>query len=366
LEFSTSLARLKLKHAAGMIESSDIRKNQRHRHVSRRRTAMRPVSPSRLRRFPTRISLRTLMLLVLVVGGGLGWYSLQRQREARRQWVIDTIQASHPSIDFDGQGISRILWFGGAANASAFAQNELKADQIDALGACDRLRDLMMVSSVMTDPGLAKLADDHLLERLYCWQPRITDAGVKHLARLRRLKKLELLRAPDLTDASLKHLAGLSDLEEINLAGARITGSGFVDLAGLRQLTALVVPNAALDDAGLANLGRLTQLRQLYVGGGAYTDAGLASLSNLTGLTELGIGSEACTDAGLAQLVRLANLRKLQITGPRITDAWLDRIAAMKSLRQVLIDGGQVSDEAIERLHRALPEAQIFVDGRPK
>ena len=54
------------------------------------------------------MSLRTLMLLVLVAGGGLGWFALQRQREARRQWVIATIQASGSSVDYDGIGISRL------------------------------------------------------------------------------------------------------------------------------------------------------------------------------------------------------------------------------------------------------------------
>jgi hypothetical protein len=345
------------------MESSDIRKNQEQRE-SRRGVAMQMLSPSKLRRFPTRMSLRTLMLLVLVAGGGLGWFALKRQREARRQRVIATIQASGSSVDFDGIGISRILWFGGSANPASIPQRQLTADQIGALGSCDRLRELMMVSAVMTDEGLAELAHDHLLEKLYCFKPKITDAGVKHLAKLRSLKKLELLRVLELTDAALAHLAGLADLEEINLSGASITGSGLVHLAGLIQLKSLVIPNAALDDAGLANLGRLTGLRQLYIGGGAYTDAGVAGLSNLTGVTELGIGSEGCTDAGLAKLVGLTNLRTLNIAGPQITDAWLDRIAAMKSLRQVIIGGAQVSDEAIQRLHHSLPEAEIYVNGR--
>ncbi len=303
------------------------------------------------------------MLVVLVVGGGLGWFALQRQREARRQWVNATIRASLSSVDDDGSGISRILWFGGSINPASFPQLQLTADQIDALGSCERLRELMMVSSVMTDEGLARLSEDHLLERLYCFKPKITDTGVKNLAKLRSLKKLELLRVPLLTDATLAHLGGLPDLEEINLSGASISGSGLVHLAGLRQLKSLVIPHTLLDDAGLANLGRLTGLRELYIGGGVYTDAGLASLSKLTGLTHLGIGSAGCTDAGLAKLVGLANLRILNIGGPQITDAWLDRIAAMKSLREVNIDGDQVSEEAIQRLQRSLPEAEIYVNG---
>ena len=204
------------------------------------------------------MSLRTLML---VVGGGLGWFALQRQREARRKWVIATIQASGSSVEFDGIGISRILWFGGSANPASLPQRPLTPEEIDALGSCDRLREMMMIASVMTDDGLAALSHDQLLERVYCFKPRITDAGVKHLASLTSLKKLELLRVPELTDATLAHIAGLTNLEEITLSGTSITGSGLVHLAGLRKLKSLSIPNRALDDAGLANLGRLTGLQ---------------------------------------------------------------------------------------------------------
>ncbi|MFI5455944.1 MAG: leucine-rich repeat domain-containing protein [Isosphaerales bacterium] len=330
---------------------------------------MRTPSRSRhwLRGIPTRMSLRTLMLLVLVVGGGLGWFALQRQREAHRKWVIATIQASGSSVDFDDLGISRISWFGGSANPAVLPQRPLTADEIDAMGSCDRLRELVMIAAVMNDDGLAALSHDRLLERLYGFKPKITDAGVKQLANLAGLKTLELLRVPELTDATLAHIAGLTNLEEITLSGTGIAGSGLIHLTGLGKLKSLTIPGSPLDDAAQANIGRLTSLQKLYIGGGgSYTDTGIASLSSLTALTELGMGSDGCTDACLANLARLTNLRILNIDGPQLTDAWLDRVAAMKSLREVQIWGAQVSDEAIARLHRSLPEVQIYVDGRPR
>jgi hypothetical protein len=129
------------------------------------------------RGLPSRMSLRTLMLLVLVVGGGLGWFALQRQREARRQWVIATIQASGASVEFDGIGISRILWIGGSVQPALNPQRPLTPDQADALGSCDRLRELVIVAAVMTDDGLAGLSHDNLLDRLYCFKPRSPMAG---------------------------------------------------------------------------------------------------------------------------------------------------------------------------------------------
>jgi hypothetical protein len=321
-------------------------------------------SSSWLRRCQARPSVRSLMLIVLVVGGGLGWIASQRQREVRRQGAIATIRASLASVDFEGGEVSRICWFGGSVHPDTLPQGRLTADQADALGTCGRLKELSMVTAAMTDEGLAALSRDRGLERLYCFKPAVTDAGAKHLAGLGVLKKLELLRAPGLTDAALAHLAGLADLEEINLSGARIDGSGLVHLAGLKKLGTLILPDTALDDAGLTNLGRLAGLRRLYIGGGTYTDAGLAHLAGLADLKELGIGSPGCTDAGLAHLAGLTNLRTLNVYGPQVTDAWIGRIASMKGLRQVDIGGARVSDGAVEGLRRALPEAEVSVDGR--
>lgn len=108
-------------------------------------------------RIPFRFSLRALMLLVLVTGGTVGWLSLRRQQAAHRKWVIATVQASKSSIDYDGLGISRILWFGGSANPASLPQKPLTSDEIEALGSCFRLRELMMISSVVTDECLAAL-----------------------------------------------------------------------------------------------------------------------------------------------------------------------------------------------------------------
>ena len=56
--------------------------------------------------------------------------------------MIATIQGTLSSVEFDGNGISRIFWFGGSADPTAFPQSQLTADQINALGSCERLREL--------------------------------------------------------------------------------------------------------------------------------------------------------------------------------------------------------------------------------
>ena len=315
---------------------------------------------------PLRMKLRTLMILVPVVGVGLAWDVGRRQREARRQWVIATIKSSGSSVEFAGPEISRITWFGGSTSPASLPQRELTPDQIEALGACDQLRALMMVSGAMTDAALDQVSHDSLLEHLYCFQPRITDAGVKHLARLKHLKSLQLLRVPDLTDAALGLFAGLAELEALTLSASSIQGTGFDQLIHLKKLNMLVTANSPITDTGLASIGRLTSLTNLWIGGGDYSDAGVANLAHLSELQTLGLGSSHCTAACLDHLASLRKLETLALSGRQINDAWIDELAHLKQLHAIQIDGAQVSDEALDRLHAALPAVQLQYNGRPR
>jgi hypothetical protein len=61
------------------------------------------------------------------------------------------------------------------------------------------------------------------------WEPRPTDAGIRHLRGLTRLKDLDL-SGTDITDAGLAHLKGLTSLANLNLAGTLVTVEGVEQL----------------------------------------------------------------------------------------------------------------------------------------
>jgi hypothetical protein len=59
--------------------------------------------------------------------------------------------------------------------------------------------------------------------------PKVTDAGLKHLARLKQLRTL-YLGGTKVTDAGLKELAGLKQLQKLGLSGTKVTDKGIADL----------------------------------------------------------------------------------------------------------------------------------------
>ncbi|MDW7996018.1 MAG: hypothetical protein RMI91_15330 [Gemmatales bacterium] len=82
---------------------------------------------------------------------------------------------------------------------------------------------------------------------------RVTDAGLKELAALKKLTELNLQRTP-ITDAGLKELAALQNLRKLQLWNTRITDAGLKELARLKSLAVLCVGGTKVTQRGIAEL----------------------------------------------------------------------------------------------------------------
>ena len=100
--------------------------------------------------------------------------------------------------------------------------------------------------------------------------------------------KVDLTGKP-VSDADVNVLTGLAGLHNLVLRETRITDAGLAHLKRARRLRVLDLDQTRVSDAGLAHLGELTSLRGLYLARTEVTDAGLAALSPLKKLRELGL-----------------------------------------------------------------------------
>ena len=89
-----------------------------------------------------------------------------------------------------------------------------------------------------------------------------------------QLEKLDLTGPVHFTDAGLKHLSGLTRLRELSLMSTHVGDAGLVAIKGMTCLEVLDVCGSLVTDAGLANLEGLTRLRRLAVGRGTEMRAG--------------------------------------------------------------------------------------------
>jgi len=141
--------------------------------------------------------------------------------------------------------------------------------------------------SSIDDEGLKQLCE-HLpnLESISLAHAKFTDAGAPHLAKLTKLKGLEL-GTKNATPACLKNLASLP-LEYLQLGDGLDAPEGIAAIKAIATLKRVTLTDCSkLDDAGLKLAADLKQLEQLELGRLALPDERLPQLAAFAHLKEL-------------------------------------------------------------------------------
>ena len=184
-------------------------------------------------------------MLVLVIGGGLGWFI----RSARDQFAaVKAIEAAGGNVSYawewkDGRSIPD--------GAPWWPKWLSKRIGVDYLGSVARVE----IFYNCTDKELFHVGHLSQLDTLSLPVARVSNAGLAHLEGLWRLRTLNLW-GKSVTDAGLIHLGGLSRLRWLCLDQTAVTDRGLMQLAGLRHLETLSVEQTRVTQAGVAELQR--------------------------------------------------------------------------------------------------------------
>jgi hypothetical protein len=246
------------------------------------------------------LGLRTLIVLVLVIGAGLGWIV----REARIQRdAAAAIARAGGSVLYDWQ------W-----NNGHFIRNGKPS-----------------------------------------WPKWLLD-----LVGLDYLGNVVSAVVRDATDADLLQVGHLSQLKALFIEGtSQVTDRGLVHLERLTRLEVLQPGMIPIDDAGLSHISGLTRLVQLYLDDKQISDSGLKQLKGMTGLEILGLSSTTVTDAGMAHLEGMSKLRTVHLAHTRVSDAGLTHLSKLSQLTNLDLFDSRVTDFGVRKLRGALPKTQI-------
>jgi internalin A len=300
-------------------------------------------------RYPLRVSVRALMILVLVLAAGFG----QIVRTERVQHAaVAAIKNAGGSVRYDWELKNGKRIPDAKPWAPQWLVNQIGVDYFG-----------NVVSVILTDTGtdmeLAYVGRLRRLERLTLVNcKRMTDTGLAKLIGLTGLRTLRFSTTP-VGDAGLAHVRELVHLEHLHLDSALITDEGLANLKGLAGLQDLTIMGARVTDAGLANLEGLTVLKGLNLAHTNVTGVGLAHLTGLTDLQELVLSNNRINDAGLANLESLIKLRRLRLEQTQITDLGLARLSGLASLRELNIRWTKTSEAGVKKLQAILPQAKI-------
>jgi len=206
--------------------------------------------------------------------------------------------------------------------------------------------------SRITDEGMRYLARIPSLERVRLERCDVSNPGVKWLAGLPRLKELRLYEAP-VTDQALDAIGHAHGLEELQIRGFRqhITNKGIASLGQLSHLENLDLSfnyNNVSDDA-LNSIARLRKLRELdFSANWIRAKPTFLVLANLPELRSLTLNYYRLTDDDLKSLDSLKQLEKLNINNnDALSEAGVQALAKKLPMTQITFHGGVVkADDA--------------------
>lgn len=168
-----------------------------------------------------RLRLRSLLVLVLVIGGSLGWlvHSARVQHDA-----VAAILRLHGTVLYDWE------WNDGRSvpNGRPWAPKWL----VDRIGI-DYFGHVTQVRLVAT--------------------PKLSTSELMHISQLGRLQELDLHRSP-VDDAALSYVEGLTELQSLRLFHTEVGDGGLAHLKRLSQLRTLSIENTKVTDAGAQGL----------------------------------------------------------------------------------------------------------------
>lgn len=235
---------------------------------------------------------------------------------------------------------------------------------ISSLLGFKKLEILDLSNTVVTDRGVSKLSALPSLEALTLEGCAITDQALSALAEAPKLRCLYLGKNADESfSLSFKHdpKSGSMDVDmdanhpRVIASAPKITDAGIVAIAKMKALESLGLEGSAITDMGLTELRSLNRLQSLRLDDTPVTDAGLQSLASLADLDWISLKGLNITDDGLKALGGLVKLETLVLTDCKLTDACLVQLKGCTALKSIWRTGTQITDEGIEELQKNLP-----------
>lgn len=301
--------------------------------------APRAGTPARRRWY--QFSLRTLLVVMVVVSTAAGLLGIRLQRARRQGAAVVSIRRIDGSVTYAESDSAFWLvrdplepWLG-----RDFFDSVVEA-QVDLRQADTTAGQLAVWRTISDLPQLARLEVDY--PKRYP-RSRFNIGPIRRLSKLKHLKirdaqiqgddllpleKMPVLETLDLShcqisDTAWRHLAAVPHLHTLRASYAFVNDSGAAQLAACRDLRHLNLTRATVTDRGAAELAKIAPLETLVLDGTRITDAGLAHLSRLENLQSLSICETSVTDQGLECLTASANMKKLEAERTNVTAAGL-------------------------------------------
>ena len=143
--------------------------------------------------------------------------------------------------------LSLVYLFRGDFRRSCQLMTAIVDHELSGLGDLGELTMLSLENTASSNDGLAEVATHQpTLQTLFLSGTKLTDDGLKQLARMQNLSRLDLASC-DIHDSGMEHLQSLPSLRAVGLRSTRVSDTGLYDLIeALRHNAVIQGPNFSL------------------------------------------------------------------------------------------------------------------------
>ena len=291
----------------------------------------------------------------------------------RIDWTSKSIEPRQPMSKKDWEDVSAVIKELGLTSINS--ANLIGDDDLEILSQLDQVTSLNLDGSKrLTDEGLKCLARMSQLRELTLGG-RITDRGLEVLQQLRVLRLFQMCWQDGVTDTGISNLRFCDQLEKVDLLGSNVGDGAIAALSGKSNLRHLKTGRIVTDD-GLELLHQFPAFKTSQGGepeyglmsfgveptnlliDGPFTAKGLASLRGLDGVFGLSFFWHTSRLQGddLKCIDGLASLRYLGCQGALCDDNAMRHIASLPNLRMLMGQGTVATDEGF----RAFSQSQTI------
>lgn len=288
----------------------------------------------------------------------------------RIDWANNSIEPRQPMSTRDWENVCAVIKELGLTAVNA--ANLIGDDGLAVISKFNQITSLNLDGSKrVTDKGLKYLARMTELRELTLGG-QITDHGLESLQHLRELRAFRMYWQNGVTDKGISNLRLCNHLEEVDLLGCSVGNGAIAALAGKPNLRRFKTGRNVTDD-GLQLLHDFPAFKT-WQGGevkyglmsftgeptnllidGPFTESGLASLRGLDGVFGLSFFWHTSRLRGddLRSLDGLSNVGYLGCQGELCNDEAMQHIAALPRLRMLMGQGTVATDEGFKALSRS-------------
>ena len=186
-----------------------------------------------------------------------------------------------------------------------------------------RLRHLSIRCTDMTGRSVARLLEIESLEELSIRDSYVVKPGVSAGKGAPNLARVTFNNVSGVDDLLLSQLVAMRTVQELDLSGTKMTDAGLRQLASLKKLRVLkLAGNKGVTDAGAKELRAIETLEHLDLSSTSITDKGVAEIASLPRLRVLQLSRLGqVTDSGILKLAESSTLRDLDVTRTGVTVA---------------------------------------------